>query len=51
MTVVEYISRKGTEVPISWFPVPEESELPEDLRGRFRKVREKTSENTLLGTW
>ncbi|BBL80060.1 alkyl hydroperoxide reductase AhpD [Rubrobacter xylanophilus] len=28
-------------VPISWFPVPEESELPEDLQGLFRKAREK----------
>ncbi|ABG05674.1 Uncharacterised peroxidase-related [Rubrobacter xylanophilus DSM 9941] len=33
-------SRRG-EVPISWFPVPEESELPEDLQGLFRKAREK----------
>ena len=41
MTHVEHISRKGTAVPISWFPVPEESELPEDLRGLFRKAREK----------
>jgi hypothetical protein len=40
MTDVEYISRKGKAVPISWFPVPEESELPEDLRGLFRKARE-----------
>jgi hypothetical protein len=37
MSDVEHISRKGTAVPISWFPVPEESELP-DL---FRKAREK----------
>ena len=36
MTDVGYISRKGTAVPISWFPVPEES----DLRGLFRKARE-----------
>ena len=41
MTDLEHISRKGTAVPISWFPVPEESELPEDLRGLFRKAREK----------
>lgn len=41
MTNVEHISRKGTGVPISWFPVPEESELPEDLQGLFRKAREK----------
>jgi len=25
---------------VSWFPVPEESELPENLRGLFRKARE-----------
>ena len=41
MTDVEHISRKGTAVPISWFPVPEESELPENLQGLFRKAREK----------
>jgi uncharacterized peroxidase-related enzyme len=41
MTGVEHISRKGTGVPISWFPVPEESELPDDLRGLFRKARER----------
>jgi uncharacterized peroxidase-related enzyme len=41
MTDVEHISRKGTGVPISWFPVPEESELPDDLRGLFRKARER----------
>jgi hypothetical protein len=35
MTDVENISRKGTAVPISWFPVPEESELPDDLQGLF----------------
>ena len=40
MTDVEHISREGTGVPISWFPVPEESELPEDLQGLFRKARE-----------
>src|SRR5919202_1382942 len=40
MTDVEHISRKGTGVPISWFPVPEESELPEGLQGLFRKARE-----------
>ncbi len=40
MTDVEHISRKGTSVPVSWFPVPEESELPEGLRGLFRKARE-----------
>jgi uncharacterized peroxidase-related enzyme len=41
MADVEHISRKGTAVAISWFPVPEESELPEDLRGLFAKAREK----------
>jgi hypothetical protein len=41
MTDVEHISRKGTGVPISWFPVPEESELPEGLQGLFRKARER----------
>lgn len=29
-----------TDVPISWFPVPDESELPEGLQGLFRKARE-----------
>lgn len=41
MTGVEHISRKGSMVPISWFPVPEESELPDDLRGLFQKARER----------
>src|SRR5829696_5002917 len=41
MTDVEHISRKGTGVPISWFPVPDESELPEGLQGLFRKARER----------
>ena len=40
MTDVEHISRKGTGVPVSWFPVPEESESPENLRGLFKKARE-----------
>ena len=40
MTDVEHISRKEAGVPISWFPVPEESELPEALQGLFRKARE-----------
>jgi AhpD family alkylhydroperoxidase len=40
MTDVEHISRKGTGVPVSWFPVPEETELPEGLRGLFRKARQ-----------
>ncbi|MCL6437759.1 MAG: peroxidase-related enzyme [Rubrobacteraceae bacterium] len=29
-----------TGVPISWFPVPDESELPENLQGLFRKAKE-----------
>ena len=33
MDDVEHISRKGSAVPLSWFPVPEETELPEDLQG------------------
>jgi uncharacterized peroxidase-related enzyme len=41
MDDVEHISRKGSAVPLSWFPVPEETELPEDLQGLFRKAREK----------
>ena len=40
MTDVGRISREGTGVPVSWFPVPEESELPENLHGLFRKARE-----------
>lgn len=40
MTDVEHISRKGSGVPVSWFPVPEEDELPESLQGLFRKARE-----------
>jgi len=40
MTDVDHISGKGTAVPVSWFPVPEESELPEGLQGLFRKARE-----------
>ena len=40
MTDVEHISRKEAGVPISWFPVPEESELPEGLQGLFRKACE-----------
>jgi uncharacterized peroxidase-related enzyme len=40
MTDIEHISRKGTGVPISWFPIPEESELPDELQGLFRKARE-----------
>jgi len=41
MTDAEHISRKGSGVPVSWFPIPDESELPEDLRGLFRTAREK----------
>lgn len=33
-------TEKATETPISWFPVPDESELPEGLQGLFRKARE-----------
>lgn len=33
-------AEKKTEAPISWFPVPDESELPESLRGLFAKARE-----------
>lgn len=40
MTDVEHISGKGTAVPVSWFPVPEEHELPENLQGLFKKARE-----------
>ena len=40
MADVEHISSKGSAVPISWFPVPEEDELPENLRGLFNKARE-----------
>ena len=40
MTDVEHISGKGTAVPVSWFPIPEESELPESLQGLFRKARQ-----------
>jgi uncharacterized peroxidase-related enzyme len=32
-------TEKKTEVPVSWFPVPDESELPESLRGLFAKAR------------
>ena len=31
-TNVEHVSRKGTDVPISRFLVPKESELPDDPR-------------------
>lgn len=41
MTDVEHnITQRGTAVPVSWFPVPKESELPEGLQGLFRKARE-----------
>ncbi|MBA2377674.1 MAG: peroxidase-related enzyme [Rubrobacter sp.] len=33
-------TEKKTGVPISWFPVPDESELPESLQGLFAKARE-----------
>ena len=41
MADVEHISRKRSGVPVSWFPVPEESELPEGLQSLFRKARER----------
>ena len=42
MSSTEHISQKNnTEAPISWFPVPDESELPEDLQGLFKKACEK----------
>lgn len=41
MTGEERVSREGGGVPVSWFPVPGEDELPEDLRGLFRKARER----------
>lgn len=40
MSGVEHISGKGSAVPVSWFPVPEEEELPENLLGLFQKARE-----------
>ena len=49
MTDVEHISRKGSGVPVSWFPVPEEAELPEGLRGLFRKAREQVGYDTVAG--
>ena len=42
MDDVEHISRKGGAVPLSWFPIPEETELPEDLQGLFRKARRRS---------
>jgi uncharacterized peroxidase-related enzyme len=33
-------TEKKTGTPISWFPVPDESELPESLQGLFAKARE-----------
>jgi uncharacterized peroxidase-related enzyme len=42
MPSIEHVSQESkTEVPISWFPVPDESELPEGLQGLFKKAREK----------
>ena len=40
MINAEHVTREGAGVPVSWSPVPEESELPENLRGFFRKARE-----------
>ncbi len=51
MADVEHISRKGTAVAISWFPVPEESELPERLRAWFahyRQLHEPTESDPIL---
>ena len=31
----------NTEEPISWFPVPDEDQLPDNLKGLFRKAKEK----------
>ena len=39
MTDVEHVTREGPGVSVSWSPVPEESELPENLLGLFRKAR------------
>lgn len=33
---------KDTDPPISWFPVPSEMDLPQDLADRIRKVAEKS---------
>ncbi|MCT7452074.1 peroxidase-related enzyme, partial [Escherichia coli] len=41
MTDTERTAPVEAGVPISWFPVPDESELPEDLQGLFRKARER----------
>lgn len=41
MTDVEKKAPVEAGVPISWFPVPDESELPESLQGLFAKAREK----------
>jgi uncharacterized peroxidase-related enzyme len=41
MTDTERTAPTEAGVPISWFPVPDESELPEDLQGLFRKARER----------
>ncbi len=38
---MEHTSHKGTATPISWFLVPEETGLPDDLWNLFRKAREK----------
>ncbi len=40
MADTEQVRERQTDVPVSWFPVPEESELPENLQGLFRKARE-----------
>ncbi len=38
---MEHISRQGTAVPVTWFPFPEESELPEGLQGLFLEAGER----------
>ncbi len=40
MTDTENKAPVEAGVPISWFPVPDESELPEGLQGLFAKARE-----------
>ena len=38
---MEHTPHKGTALPISWLPVPEETGLPDNLRNLFLKAREK----------
>jgi IS5 family transposase len=44
MTDVEHISRKGSGVPISWFPVPEETSVHLDRGYDSKKTRERLGE-------